>query len=368
MAPATLHPRAPRSPWSGPAATAARSQQRATANQKSSVANCERTASSVCTAPTPSRETETRSRGCPAAVPTCASPNGTRRALPRPWRCRRASAAPARYGAAAVSGVLWRVLRQHRRTPPRQMRPLRLSSNGESARRPPPGCTFPVRLYGTSHPEASRESLRLRSYEPLSGQPAGVAAEKTSGVAERHPDLRDGIGDPRAGIAFFPGGIDQAEGALWPPSPALDLAGGGRSREALDGQLRPGSQAIAVGQGRRIRPHHPGAIELRCQLLVGADGMKICEPGLGQPAGVIECHVVVEARIEVDEQVFAFVLDELALEHAGISQRTAEADQARFQVGQDVGMLEEEPDAQIAGMREHLEHGPGCPALPAGCD
>ncbi len=61
-----------------------------------------------------------------------------------------------------------------------------------------------------------------------------------------------------------------------------------------------------------------------------------------------------------------FVFDELALENADIAQRSAKAGGALFQIGDRLGVLEQQPDAEVARVRKHLEQRPRGLALASG--
>ncbi len=117
-----------------------------------------------------------------------------------------------------------------------------------------------------------------------------------------------------------------------------------------------------------MRRNLPRPIDLCVQLLVRPQRVQVREVSLGKASRVIEGHVIVEALVEVDEQMLDFVLDELALEDADITQRPAKADDALFQIGDRLGVLEQQPDAEVARVRKHLEHRPRGPALASGRD
>src|SRR5204863_7926566 len=92
------------------------------------------------------------------------------------------------------------------------------------------------------------------------------------------------------------------------------------------------------------------------QLLGVAPGREqIAEIRLRQAAGVVERHVVVEARIEIDQQVLVRALEKLTLERTEVADRAAKLKHAILEVRKDRRVLEEQPDAKVARVRENLQ-------------
>src|SRR4030095_8609128 len=143
---------------------------------------------------------------------------------------------------------------------------------------------------------------------------------------------------------------------LVPLGPLLPIFPADRAEEALSAQKNPERNEIHVDlTADRLRQSQRLA-----QRVKGGSASKrvvIGEQGKRQPASDVECHLAVEAGIEIDQHRVLASLDEFSLEYTGESDARGQRCETRLELRRHLGFFEADPNTEASWLLQQLARG-----------